>query len=177
MADEQGVLPWEVLTGVSMRELVHVLPTNNLQLLSIKGIGKGKQKRYGEALLIIIENYTREHQVTPNLLSGVSANALASDTKFISLQLFESGKTIEEISSPTSPTSLSRIFLRCSRVGLRDGLVLDASLRLWKTRKSNVVRIRVVLEPLFFAVSLANYVYSSTVQNRRRRTSSVLGSC
>ena len=62
--------------------------------------------------------------------------------------------------SPTSPTSFSIIFLRCGRMGLRDVLVLDASFRLWKTRKSNVVRIRVVFEPLFFAVrpcTIINY--------------------
>jgi len=47
---------------------------------------------------------------------------------------------------------------------------------LWKTPKSNVVRIRVDVEATIFAVSLASYVYPSAVQNGRRRTKGILGS-
>ena len=49
-------------------------------------------------------------------------------------------------------------------MGIRDGLVLDDSLSYVETPKSNVVRIRVVLELRFFAVSLARYVYASTAR-------------
>ena len=97
-AVEQGVRPWEVLTNISMKELVTFLPTNNRHFLRIKGIGKGKIKRYGEAILKIIENYSREEKVSVNLASAADApKPPSSDTKFISLDMFEAGQSIEEI--------------------------------------------------------------------------------
>ncbi len=98
MADEQGVRPWEILTNTSMQELVTVLPTNNRHLLRIKGIGKKKLERYGEAISKIIENYSCEKEVSVNLASAADAPKPPSpDTKFISLEMFEAGRTIEEI--------------------------------------------------------------------------------
>lgn len=97
-ADEQHVRPWEVLTNISMEKLVTFLPTNNRHLLSIKGIGKGKIKRYGADILKIIENYSREEKVSVNLDSDLGApKTPSSDTKSISLEMFEAGRTIEEI--------------------------------------------------------------------------------
>ncbi len=97
-ADGQHVRPWEVLTNISMEELVTSLPTNNRHLLSIKGIGKGKAKRYGAAILKIIEDFSREENVSVNLASdSVAPKRPSSDTKSISLEMFEAGRTIDEI--------------------------------------------------------------------------------
>ena len=98
LADEQGIRPWEVVTNITMAELVTFLPTNNRKLLSIKGIGKGKLKRFGEAILKMIDNFRREENISVNLDSVADApKPPSSDTKFISLELFEAGKSIEEI--------------------------------------------------------------------------------
>ncbi|MCF7961775.1 MAG: HRDC domain-containing protein [Pirellula sp.] len=43
MADEQGVRPWEIVSNISMLELVNFLPTDHRHLMRIKGIGKKKQ--------------------------------------------------------------------------------------------------------------------------------------
>ena len=48
-------------------------------------------------------------------------------------------------------------------------VVWVAPLSNWKTPKSNVVRIRVVLVPSISVVSLVSYVYPPAVQNGRRR--------
>ncbi len=40
LADEQGLRPWEVVTNITLVELVTFLPTNNRNLLSIKGISE-----------------------------------------------------------------------------------------------------------------------------------------
>ena len=81
-----------------MQELVTILPTNNRHLLRIKAIGKGKLKRYGQAILKIIENYSREEKVSVNLASAADAPKPPSpDTKFISLEMFEAGQSIGEI--------------------------------------------------------------------------------
>ncbi len=100
LADQQGIRPWEVVTNTSMAELVTFLPTNNRKLLSIKGIGKGKLKRFGAAILKIIENYASEENVAVNLSSVADIpKPPSSDTKFISLEMFEAGKSIAEIAS------------------------------------------------------------------------------
>ncbi len=97
-ATEQNVLPWEVLTNTSMKQLVAVLPTNNRHLFCIKGIGKGKGKRYGDAILKIVENYSREENVSANVDKGaVVPKSILLDTKYISLKMFEAGISIEEI--------------------------------------------------------------------------------
>ncbi len=98
LADEQGIRPWEVVTNITMAELVTFLPTNNRKLLSIKGIGKGKLKRFGEAILKMIDTFTREENISVNLDSVADVpKPPSSDTKFISLEMFEAGKSIEEI--------------------------------------------------------------------------------
>lgn len=98
LAGEQGIRPWEVVTNTTLLELVTFLPTNNRNLLNIKGIGKAKLKRFGEAIAKIIENYAGEENVRVNLGSAPDApKPPAADTKFISLEMFESGKSIKEI--------------------------------------------------------------------------------
>jgi hypothetical protein len=98
LADEQGIRPWEVVTNITLAELVTFLPTNNRNLLSIKGIGKAKLKRFGEAILKIIESYSREENVPVNLGSVAEAPKPPSgNTKLISLEMFEAGKSIDEI--------------------------------------------------------------------------------
>ena len=98
MADEQGVRPWEIVSNISMLELVNFLPTDHRHLMRIKGIGKKKAKRFGEAILKIIENYSRENHCSVNVASSANApKPPSADTKFISLEMFEAGQSIAEI--------------------------------------------------------------------------------
>ncbi len=100
LADELGLRPWEIVTNTTLTELVTFLPTNNRNLLNIKGIGKGKLKRFGEAILKTIEAYAREENVSVNLGSAADPpKPSLPDTKSISLEMFEAGKSIEEIAS------------------------------------------------------------------------------
>lgn len=103
LAGEQGIRPWEVVTNTTLLELVTFLPTNNRNLLNIKGIGKAKLKRFGEAIVKMIETYAREENLSVDLGSAPNApRPPAPDTKFISLEMFEAGKTITEIASQRS---------------------------------------------------------------------------
>jgi uncharacterized protein YpbB len=66
--------------------------------MRIKGIGKKKAKRFGEAILKIIENYSRENHCSVNVASSANApKPPSADTKFISLEMFEAGQSIAEI--------------------------------------------------------------------------------
>lgn len=88
------VLPQKVLT-----ELSNKLPSNFSELESIKGIGKTKIKQYGNDILIMIADYCEKNKVsqTPLELLVKINRPEKKDTKKVSLELFNSGKTIAEI--------------------------------------------------------------------------------
>ena len=98
VAAEQGQQAWEVVSNTTLLELVTFLPTNEQNLLNIKGIGKVKLKRFGEAIAKIIGTYGRQENVATDLGSSPDAPRPPSpDTKFTSLDMFEAGKSIKEI--------------------------------------------------------------------------------
>jgi len=88
------VLPQKVLTELSNR-----LPSNFSELESIKGIGKTKIKQYGNDILIMVADYCEKNKVsqTPLELLVKINRPEKKDTKKLSLELFNSGKTISEI--------------------------------------------------------------------------------
>jgi hypothetical protein len=97
-ADETGMELYEILSTRSLLELVRQLPLTAATLKKIKGIGDGKVRRFGVALLGMIENYCME--------KGIGGSQLAlpeeplppkPDTKTLSFDMFKSGKTIGEI--------------------------------------------------------------------------------
>src|SRR5699024_4221230 len=88
------VLPQKVLT-----ELANHLPSNFAELESIKGIGKAKVKQYGNDILIMIAEYCEKKnvsQTTLELLVKINKSE-RTDTKKISIQLFNEGKKIAEL--------------------------------------------------------------------------------
>ena len=89
---------YEVLSVRSMLDISRDLPTSTATLKQIRGFGDVKIKRFGGEVLKIIEAYIKEKQIPTNLLDLSSAAQPAKkDTKIITLELFLSGKTIDEI--------------------------------------------------------------------------------
>ncbi len=100
VADENGVENWEVLPAGSLRELVQFLPTDSANLKRIKGLGDVKVKRFGVGLIGIIEKYCSEKQLPVNLMAAPEPpKPPKPDTKFLSLEMFRAGKTIDEIAA------------------------------------------------------------------------------
>ncbi|MCB0555403.1 MAG: helix-turn-helix domain-containing protein [Phaeodactylibacter sp.] len=103
-AEDKGVAPYMILPAQSLLGLVQVLPQNTAQLKKVHGIGKRRINQHGAELLAIIEHYCRAHQIQP-ASNPVLEEAVAvpkapkPDTKAVSLQLFQSGKSIEEIAA------------------------------------------------------------------------------
>ena len=100
MADKQGISPRSVLISESLRQLVITLPTNQKAIRKIHGIAKKRMELYGSDIESIIRKYCEENQIP----MGRSANksdlpngGLGMGTRDISLAMFQSGKTIEEI--------------------------------------------------------------------------------
>jgi hypothetical protein len=97
-AENLGVTPREVLRTRSLRELTACLPTKKSSLKRIPGIGAVKVSEFGEVLIRMIEAYCKAHNVGSDLLASEKKNS-AADTKRLSLELYQSGKTIEEIAA------------------------------------------------------------------------------
>ncbi|MCB0557720.1 MAG: helix-turn-helix domain-containing protein [Lewinellaceae bacterium] len=101
-ADEQDVALYMVLPTRSLLDLAEKLPLNNAQLKKIHGIGKGRANQYGAELISLIESYCAENDIsTASLLMPEEEEKPAkppkADTKKLSFELFQSGKTVQEI--------------------------------------------------------------------------------
>jgi ribonuclease D len=83
----------EVLPTRSLQELVDRMPVNRTLLRTISGIGKGRAKRFGDDLIGIIRKYCEEKH------PAARPKPSKGNTKWISYDLFKSGKTVTEIAA------------------------------------------------------------------------------
>lgn len=104
-----GGSDYEVLPTRSLQELVEFLPTTTKNLKKIKGIGDVKLRLYGTALIDIIEEYcTGKGLLTNTMKIPFSKNPTKpkkKPTKQITFELYEEGKTVEEIAKERSLTT------------------------------------------------------------------------
>ncbi len=100
VADENGLERFEVLSTRSLIELVQSLPTNSAALKKVRGIGEVKVRRFGAAIIGIIEKYCEANNIPSNLMTQAEpVKSSKPDTKALSFELFEAGKTIDEIAA------------------------------------------------------------------------------
>lgn len=89
--------------------IANLLPTTYPELLKIKGIGKVKAAQYGEEIIEMVKEYMLENGIEKgDTIEDEQKNTILKTPKkkkepktpshIISLELFKSGKTIEEIS-------------------------------------------------------------------------------
>lgn len=105
-ADAHEVETYRVLPTSSLLELVEILPSNLPALKKVKGIGEAKSKRYGAEILEIIQEYCRAKGLEGAQLSlAEAAPKVKTDTKGLSFELFQAGKTIAQIAQERSLTT------------------------------------------------------------------------
>ncbi len=98
LADEAGVERYQIIHTKTLLDLVHLLPQNLPALKKVNGIGEAKVKRFGAELISMIQEYCAENKIEPDELRELPVEKLPkADTKTLSLELFKSGKTIDEI--------------------------------------------------------------------------------
>lgn len=97
-----------VLNQTALKEIASYLPMSKKDLLLLTGFGKAKVEKYGDEILEAVESYCSRHQLTTNMaaLEGSSKKAkepkpkaVKTDSKKLTLELFEAGKTISEIAA------------------------------------------------------------------------------
>ncbi|MBL7776492.1 MAG: helix-turn-helix domain-containing protein, partial [Saprospiraceae bacterium] len=101
-AEQYELEAYQVLFTKTLIEIVQTLPADIPALRKIKGIGKAKSKQFGADLLQLVQDYCLERGISthPLDLSDVEPEkAPKPDTKRLSYELFQMGKTIDEIAA------------------------------------------------------------------------------
>lgn len=96
IAAEKDVPVYMVFPQKSLQELVSVLPTSLAELELVKGMGKTKVKQFGAEIVEIIREYCEENNVEKVAVT-LPIKKEKPDTKRVTLELFTSGKTMEEV--------------------------------------------------------------------------------
>ncbi|MCF6280241.1 MAG: helix-turn-helix domain-containing protein [Flavobacteriaceae bacterium] len=103
LSEKDDCPPFQIFTQISLFEMCAYFPKTPKELKSINGMGKIRVEKYGDKILEIITNYISENETTPKEVIYVD-KSISKDTKpknvttkQHSLNLFKSGKTIEEI--------------------------------------------------------------------------------
>ncbi len=99
-ADANQLPRYTVFSTRTLIEIAQVLPTNTKALKRIKGIGKAKLQQYGEVILDMVNTYCQEKELLTDQLqfaTGKVPQPPKPDTKKVTRELYESGKSIAEI--------------------------------------------------------------------------------
>jgi len=94
---------FRIASNAQLEELCMQLPQTEAQLLTVKGFGAAKTKKYGEKILEIIQFYCKENNITPQVIEvknemiSPKKTANKTDSSRISFNLFKQGKNLMEI--------------------------------------------------------------------------------
>ncbi|MDO1499720.1 helix-turn-helix domain-containing protein [Winogradskyella maritima] len=101
IASEKDIIHYQVFTQKALYEMCETLPTNTQELLEVNGFGKVRVQKYGDAILKVIRDYCEENDIemakATEIFKDKKPKKKKGDTKKISLDLFKSGKSIEQI--------------------------------------------------------------------------------
>ncbi len=103
MAEMSDIELYAVLPTKVMTDIVNALPTNKADLARIKGIGTVKLKQFGDELIQMIRDYCADNHIAtdapPELDLFLPKVSAKPDTKKVSFDLYQSGKSIEDIAT------------------------------------------------------------------------------
>jgi hypothetical protein len=93
----EEVPAFQIFTQETLYEMCEKLPTTSKQLKKISGIGKVRLKKYGESIIEIIQAYCISNNIPMKEDEPEIVKTPKGQTKKISLEMFQSGKTTDEI--------------------------------------------------------------------------------
>jgi tRNA uridine 5-carbamoylmethylation protein Kti12 len=97
-AAEWGVPVYMILAQKSILEILSNLPSDSIELESVKGLGKLKIKKYGNEILEIVNAYCKEYAIERTAPAiPLKEKKEKPDTRRVSFDLFKAGKSIKEI--------------------------------------------------------------------------------
>lgn len=101
IAKEKDLIHFQVFTQKALYEMCETLPTNKKELLKVNGMGKVRVEKYGSDILKVIREYCDENDIETSkdaeIFEAPKPKRQKGDTKKVSLELFKSGKSQEQI--------------------------------------------------------------------------------
>jgi hypothetical protein len=100
MSEQYDVSPRSVIPTDTLEQLVKVLPTTQRALSRIRGIARKRLERYGQDIVGIVQRYCQVQQIVVDEITA--AKATASGTKQLTFEMWQAGKSIQEIARARS---------------------------------------------------------------------------
>jgi len=101
IAQREDLIHYQVFTQKALYGMCETLPINKKELLQVNGFGKVRVEKYGAEILKVIIDYCDENDIeTSNkepVFEELKPKRQKGDTKKLSLELFKSGKSIQQI--------------------------------------------------------------------------------
>ncbi len=88
-----------ILHNRTILEICTLLPSSLDELKTVNGMGKRKLNEYGSQILEIVDSYCRDARIIKRDMPETKLNVKKNDTRQITLDLFKSGKTLQEIAT------------------------------------------------------------------------------
>lgn len=107
IADREQIPPYLVFADSTLKEMSEYCPTSYDALLTIKGVGESKRKRYGDEFLEVMQQYALANQIKSSPGKEPTVKTQESPSHVISLELYRKGHSLEEISQIRKLKSLT----------------------------------------------------------------------
>ncbi len=108
IADREQIPPYLVFADSTLKEMSEYCPTSYDALLTIKGVGESKRKRYGDEFLEVLQQYALANNMKSFVeYKEATAKSQESPSHVISLELYQKGHSLEEISQIRKLKSLT----------------------------------------------------------------------
>ncbi|WP_299782384.1 helix-turn-helix domain-containing protein [uncultured Formosa sp.] len=103
IATENDLVHFQVFTQKSLYEMCEVLPLTKDELLKVNGMGATRVDKYGNAILSVIRDYCDENDIQTQsdetIFEDEKTKSPKINTKEVSLNLFKSGKSVQDIAT------------------------------------------------------------------------------
>ncbi|WP_242204973.1 helix-turn-helix domain-containing protein [Aestuariivivens insulae] len=97
IAETEDVIHYQIFTQKALYEMCETLPLTKQELIGVKGMGKVRVEKYGEAILGVIKDFCEKNGIEGSPNSDSFEKPKKPNTKKVSLELFLSGKSIDAI--------------------------------------------------------------------------------
>jgi len=101
IAQREDLIHYQIFTQKALYEMCETLPVNQKELKTVNGMGKVRVEKYGTEILKVIRDYCDENDIETSNVEPVfeelKPKRQKGETKKISLELFKSGKSINDI--------------------------------------------------------------------------------
>lgn len=120
MAAEEHVPPFVIFSDQTLQDVCVKLPQTMDSLLMVKGIGEQKKEKYGERLLEVVHQFSKEDIAVETVIVEREPKKDKTPSYLITLEMYQEGKEIAEIAKvrEMTPMTVENHLLRCGKESL-----------------------------------------------------------